>query len=168
LGQAEESSPKLYANSGKALEESKDKMPINRKRVSEEVMDRVSAAIRVLAKDDSLPRTKRQLELISGLSHDAVARAFRQDAAEPDTIHQINASFDDLVAPLGGGRRSPFEQERHNDKQEIVVLKQQIKELNKQLDRYAMALFAQHLMREEGSQTPTNTVPLRGRKMRND
>lgn len=143
-------------------------MPINRRRVSEDVMSRVSDAIRVLSNDDSLPRTKRQLELISGLSHDAVARAFRQDFSEPDTTHQLNASFDDLVGPLGSRRRSPQEQERNKDKQEIVALKQQIKELNKQLDRYAMALFAQHLMREDDSKTSANTVPLRRRKRRND
>ena len=82
-------------------------MPAKRKRVSDEVMTRVSTAIDALAADQNAPRTKRQIELLSGLGHDAVARAFRQDAAEPDNQYRLNARLNELIAPLGTGRRSP-------------------------------------------------------------
>ena len=49
------------------------------KKVSDHVFERVSLALDRLAADPTLRRTKRELERLSGLSHDAVARAFRQE-----------------------------------------------------------------------------------------
>ncbi|TDK23514.1 hypothetical protein E2F48_16115 [Arthrobacter crusticola] len=120
-------------------------MPASRKRVSDDVMTRVSKAIDALAADQSAPRTKRQIEILSGLGHDAVARAFRQDAAESDNPHRLNEKLNRLIAPLGTSRRSPAAEEKYQDKQKIVELKQQVSELNRQLDRYAMTLFAVYL-----------------------
>ena len=50
--------------------------------VSVSVMERISTAIDALKIDDTLPRTKRELERLSGLSHATVARAFIQDTRE--------------------------------------------------------------------------------------
>jgi hypothetical protein len=136
-------------------------MPVQRKRVSDEVMARVASAIVALAADENAPRTKRQIEHISGLSHDVVARAFRQDADEPDNQYRLNERLSELVAPLSSARRSPIAEEQHQDKQKIAELKQQVSELNKELDRYAMTLFAFHLA-SQPEDTPTgDVIPIR-------
>ncbi|MGG5171251.1 hypothetical protein ACQR35_03595 [Pseudarthrobacter sp. J1738] len=129
-------------------------MPAKRKRVSDDVLTRVSDAIKVLSVDQNAPRTKRQIEILSGLGHDAVARAFRQDATEPDNPYRLNEKFNHLIGALGSGRRSPAGEEKHQDKQKIAELKQQVSELNRQLDRYAMTLFAYYL--EDNPRTETN------------
>lgn len=141
-------------------------MPAKRKRVSDEVMTRVSTAIDALAADQNAPRTKRQIELLSGLGHDAVARAFRQDAAEPDNQYRLNARLNELIAPLGTGRRSPVAEEQHQDKQKIAELKQQVRELNEHLDRYAMTLFAHHLADNPAAETSDVVSIRRYRKQR--
>lgn len=135
-------------------------MPANRKRVSDDVMTRVSNAIDMLSSDDRAPRTKRQIELLSGLGHDAVARAFRQDAAEPNTPFRLNQRFNHLIAPLSTGRRSPADEEKYHDKQKIAELKQKVSELNWQLDRYAMTLFALHLADNPSTETG-EAIPIR-------
>lgn len=135
-------------------------MPANRKRVSDDVMTRVSNAIDMLSSDDRAPRTKRQIEHLSGLGHDAVARAFRQDAAEPETPFRLNQRFSDLITPLSTGRRSPADEEKYHDKQKIAELKQQVAELNRQLDRYAMTLFALHLADNPSTETG-EAIPIR-------
>jgi hypothetical protein len=142
-------------------------MPANRKRVSDEVMARVSAAIDALAADASAPRTKRQVEHLSGLSHDAVARAFRQDATEADNPYRLNEKMDQLLAPSGSGRRSPLAEEQHQDKQKIAELKQHVSDLNRQLDRYAMTLFAYHLA-ENATAATGDVVPIRRHKRQRD
>lgn len=142
-------------------------MPAKRKRVSDEVMGRVSNAIDSLAADQNAPRTKRQVELLSGLSHDAVARAFRQDAAEPDNQYRLSEKLDQLIAPLGTGRRSPVAEEKHQDKQKIAELKQQVGELNRQLDRYAMTLFAHHLAGNPAAET-SDVVSIRRHRRQRD
>ncbi|MCW2132711.1 hypothetical protein B0G38_001876 [Arthrobacter sp. VKM Ac-2550] len=138
-------------------------MPAKRKRVSDDVMTRVSGAIEVLSTDRNAPRTKRQIEILSGLGHDAVARAFRQDAHEPDNPYRLNEKFNQLIAPLGTGRRSPAAEEKHQDKQRIAELKQQVGELNRQLDRYAMTLFA-HYLADNPSTESDGAVPMRRQK----
>jgi hypothetical protein len=115
-----------------------------RKPVSEEVMIRVSEAINRLEADQNAPRTKRQLEVISGLGHDAVARAFRQDASQSAGSHQLTARWAELT-DRPGGYRSPAAHAEHQARQHIAELQQTVRELNTQLDRYAMALFAGHL-----------------------
>lgn len=141
-------------------------MPANRKRVSEDVMTRVSDAIHTLSSDDGAPRTKRQIELLSGLGHDAVARAFRQDATEPDNPHRLNEKFNHLTGSVGGGRRSPAAEEKFQDRQKIAELKQQNSELNRQLDRYAMTLFAYYLEDNPGTETDVAVSIRRHRRQR--
>lgn len=131
-------------------------MPAMRKRVSDDVMSRVSNAIDAISVDPEAPRTKRQIEVLSGLGHDAVARAFRQDATESDNPYRLTERFSQLIAPFQAGRRSPAAQEKYQDKQKIAELKQQVGELNRQLDRYAMSLFAVHL--EEQPNVETDSV----------
>lgn len=135
-------------------------MPAKRKRVSDDVLTRVSNAIGMLSVDQDAPRTKRQIEILSGLGHDAVARAFRQDALEPDNQYRLNEQFNHLIGPLGTGRRSPAGEEKHQDKQKIAELKQQVTELNRQLDRYAMTLFAIHLTDNPSTETGV-AIPIR-------
>lgn len=120
-------------------------MTVQRKRVSEAVMARVSAAIDSIAADEAAPRTKRQIEHVSRLGHDAVARAFRQDADDQGHPHHLNERLNALITPGGSGRRSPADEQRREDKQKIVELNQQVRDLNRQLDRYAMCLLAQLL-----------------------
>ncbi|MEF9468516.1 hypothetical protein M5F49_14595 [Mycobacteroides abscessus] len=50
-----------------------------RKRVSDAVMQAIADAITTIENSADMPRTKRQIEAITGRSHDAVARAFVQD-----------------------------------------------------------------------------------------
>jgi hypothetical protein len=118
-------------------------VPARRKRVSETVMARVSAAVDSIAADHTAPRTKRQIEQISSLGHDAVARAFRQDADDQGVPHRLNERLNELMGTTG--RRSPAEEERRQHKQEVLELNQEVRDLNRQLDRYAMCLLAQLL-----------------------
>lgn len=142
-------------------------MPSQRKQVTDEVMTRVAHALDALASDDAAPRTKRQLEMLSGLSHDAVARAFRQDANEVDSRFRLNEKMNRLTEPLSSARRSPVAEEQYQDKQKIAELKHQVRELNHQLDRYAMSLFAHHIANTAASPAATSSsdvVPIGRRK----
>lgn len=70
-------------------------------------MARIRTAIRTLDDDPSVPRTKRELQRRTGLSHDLVARAFRQDDEDPDRW-QLRQHFEALSA--GPVRRRTPEQ----------------------------------------------------------
>ena len=143
-------------------------MPARKKRVTDEVMATVSNAIDALAADETAPRTKRQIERIAGLSHDVVARAFRQDAEEPDNLYRLNSKLGALIDPLSSARRSPEAEQQYQDKQRIAELKHEVSDLNKQLDRYAMTLFAYHLA-EQPAEAPTgNVVAIRRRRKPDD
>lgn len=111
------------------------------KKVSDHVFERVSLALDRLAADPTLRRTKRELERLSGLSHDAVARAFRQDAAERDSKWQITRRYQQLL-DAEHGKRSPHEVAVREAEQRLREKQQHINELEVQLDRYAMALYA--------------------------
>ena len=65
-------------------------------------MTRVSDAIQMLTADQNAPRTKRQIEILSGLGHDAVARA----AGEPVQIPSTGGLADGLLAVRIGS--TPF------------------------------------------------------------
>jgi hypothetical protein len=140
-----------------------------RKRVSDEVMVRISEAIDKIAADDQAPRTKRQIEAISGLGHDAVARAFRQDSVE-SAEYRLNERLNALLTPEGSGRRSPEGQERHEAEIKIAELRHRVRELDAQLDRYGMALYAHALsagtLTSEGSSDGTDPVPMRRQRKR--
>lgn len=118
-----------------------------RKRVTDEVMTAIADAITAIGNDDDAPRTKRQIEAISGKSHDAVARAFAQDRNEGGNPFRLNERFNELTANLTRGH-SLNEAAVRQDRQTIAELRQKNRDLDTQLDRFATALFAQHLDRE--------------------
>jgi len=114
-----------------------------RKRVTDEVMQRISDALDRVSDDSTARRTKRELERITGLSHDAVARAFRRDV--DDNSHwNLTARLASLSDPQAG-HRSPQEQHIHELGQKLSQKNAQIAELEASLDRYAVAVLAHHL-----------------------
>lgn len=115
-----------------------------RKRTADETFKRIVEAIAKMAADDESPRTKREIERLTGYGHDAVARAFRQDAAE-DNEYQITAKFNALTADLSASRVSPDRDKQIAVQRENRELKDQVRHLNRMLDAHAMALFAVHL-----------------------
>jgi multidrug resistance efflux pump len=114
-----------------------------RKRVTDEVMQRVSDAIDQMHTDPGARRTKRELERLTGLGHDAVARAFRRDTAEQSRWN-LTARFAALTDPEAG-RRSPQEQQVHELRLKLREKNTKIAELEATLDRYAMTVLAHHL-----------------------
>ena len=131
-----------------------------RKNVTDDVFERIISAMRRIETDPELRRTKRQIEQISGLSHDAVARAFRQDADNDGKPWGINERYERL-AGQHTPTRSPQEQEVHDLKQEIAAKTSTIRELNTTLDAYATALLAYTLndQRQRG-QASNDPVPI--------
>lgn len=114
-----------------------------RKRVSDAVMQAIADAITTIENSADMPRTKRQIEAITGRSHDAVARAFVQDRTE-NSRYRLNSSFERLTANLTRGD-SLNDAAVRNDRQIIAELRQKNRDLHDQLDRFATALFARHL-----------------------
>lgn len=114
-----------------------------RKRVSDSVMQAIAGAITTIENSPDMPRTKRQIEALTGRSHDAVARAFVQDRTE-NSPYRLSSRFEQLTANLTRGH-SLNDATTRNDKQTIAELRQKNRELHNQLDRFATALFARHL-----------------------
>ncbi len=128
------------------------------RRTSDDVMQRISAALDTMTHDPQAPRTKREIERRTGLSHDAVARAFRQDTAESSPWN--------LTARLTGLGERPA---RRSDPQarQIRELETKIKDKNKQitqlqatLDRYAMTVLAMHLELQQLPDPGSNVVAI--------
>lgn len=114
-----------------------------RKRVSDAVMQSIADAITTIENSADMPRTKRQIEAITGRSHDAVARAFVQDRID-NSPYRLNSRFEQLTANLTRGDSLNAAAVR-NDRQTIAELRQKNRDLHKQLDRFAIALFTRHL-----------------------
>ncbi|MBP2453485.1 hypothetical protein [Mycolicibacterium lutetiense] len=114
-----------------------------RKRVSDAVMQAIADAITTIENSADMPRTKRQIEALTGRSHDAVARAFVQDRTE-NSSYQLNSRFERVTANLTRGD-SLNDAALRNDRQTIAELRQKNRDLHNQLDRFAIALFARHL-----------------------
>jgi len=106
-------------------------------------MAKIVAAITEIGDDDQAPRTKREIERRSGLAHDTVARAFRQDADE-DNTWQITAALNALTGSATM-QPAPAVQRRRDAEQKVADLRQRLSETEHMLDRYAMALYAYHL-----------------------
>lgn len=144
-----------------------------RKRTSDETFKRIVEAIEKMAADDESPRTKREIERLTGYGHDAVARAFRQDANE-DNQFGITAKFTALTAELTASRVSPDRDKQIAIQRENRELKDQVRHLNQMLDAHAMSLFAVHLRDTHAatSGAPTDTdaavVPIRRRRRDDD
>lgn len=114
-----------------------------RKRVTDEVMQRISDALDRMTNDHTARRTKRELERITGLSHDAVARAFRRDVDE-NSRWNLTGRLAALADPQAS-RRSPQEQHMHELNQKLQQKSSQIADLETRLDCFAMAVLAHHL-----------------------
>jgi hypothetical protein len=106
-------------------------------------MQAIADAITTIENSADMPRTKRQIEAITGRSHDAVARAFVQDRTE-NSSYRLNSRFEQLTAKLTRGDSLNAATAR-NDRQTIAELRQQNRDLHNQLDCFATALFARHL-----------------------
>ena len=122
------------------------------KPVSEGVMERVSDAIDALRHDETLSRTKRTLESLSGLSHATVARAFVQDAA--NAVNELESNKWRLserfaAVSLETGRRT-VQGARHLDlKAQLCQKNAEISELRQVVEQYAQALYALQLANSE-------------------
>ncbi|MEO5665920.1 MAG: hypothetical protein ABIR39_21835 [Nocardioides sp.] len=138
-----------------------------RKRTSDETFKRIVEAIEKMAADDESPRTKREIERLTGYGHDAVARAFRQDATE-DNDYRITAKFKALTAELTASRVSPDRDKQIAIQRENRELKDQVRHLNQMLDAHAMSLFAVHLRDTHATAVDATTnagvVPIRRRR----
>lgn len=128
--------------------------------VTEDVLVRVSAALDAIAQDPELPRTKRSVERVSGLSHDAVARAFRQDR-ELGTPQRLNARFAELTDG-GGDRRSPIRQELAELRERHRERGRRIRELEADVAALAQIVLATEL--SSSIEEPFTVVPLRHRR----
>lgn len=105
--------------------------------VSDDTLRRIHGALDEIARDPSTRRTKREVERISGLSHDTVARAFRQDS---EGRHGIVARHEILTGPRAD-RRSDHERELADRDQKIRDQERRLRELHATLDRYATTIF---------------------------
>lgn len=118
-------------------------------------------ALSEMAFDDEAPRTKREIERRTNLSHDAVARAFRQDAGEHNQW-AITAKLQELRGGVDEGL-SPSRQQEKASAVKIRELQEQVGELNRTLDAYAMTLFAlqlqDHGMHPEDDSKPPTILP---------
>lgn len=130
-----------------------------RKRVSDEVFEKITSAIKRIETDPSLRPTKRQIEHLTGLSHDAVARAFRQDANNDGKPWGITEQLNRLS---GGERgRSPHEEQVDALRKELVEKNATIRELQDTLDAYATALYAFAVNHATGrTQRDQDAVPI--------
>lgn len=131
-------------------------------RVTDDVMRRVADAITVISHNPETPRTKRAIEAASGLSHDAVARAFRQDRAEGSPF-ELNTRFERLVAEHGS-RRAPTKQREHEAKDALREAKQRISELEDALSAHAQVIVAQQLELDALRDPERRVVPIIGRR----
>ncbi|CAN5132351.1 MAG: hypothetical protein ACSLEW_11675 [Nocardioides sp.] len=144
-----------------------------RKRTSDETFKRIVEAIEKMAADDESPRTKREIERLTGYGHDAVARAFRQDATE-DNQYGITTKFKALTEELTASRVSPDRDKQIVIQRENRELKDQVRHLNQMLDAHAMALFALHLRDTHPASSDSTTnpnadvVPIRRRRRDDD
>lgn len=139
---------------------------LRRKRVGDAVMERIVAAIREIAADESAPRTKREIERRTGLSHDAVARAFRQDSEE-ENRWQISKEMVKLTDG-GANRRSPQQNEKVEVAQQLADSKQRLSEAQAQNERYAVALYAFQIQRTAATVPDSSKAVPIGKNRRRD
>jgi hypothetical protein len=132
------------------------------KQVSDESMARIRTAIQTLHDDPAAPRTKRELQRRTGLSHDLVARAFRHDDKDPQRW-QLRELLDALSA--GPSRRRTPEQAKV-DKLKDLLDKRNAENtvLRQQLDGAASVVVALEL--QLGSFGDDTVIPIRSRKPR--
>jgi hypothetical protein len=128
------------------------------RRTSDDVMQRIASALTAMAADPQAPRTKREIERRTGLSHDAVARAFRQDAtgSSPWNLTARLTSLGERPA-----RRSDPQARQIRDLQAKIKDKnKQITQLQQALDRYATTVLALHLELQQLPSPSSNVVTI--------
>jgi hypothetical protein len=137
------------------------------KHTAKTTYQRILDAIEEIASDDQAQPTKREIERRAGLSHDAVARAFRQDAGE-DNEFKINQRLGLLTEGLSSARVSPDRDKQISIEKENRELKDRVRHLNAQMDLHAMAVLAFHLRDAHIDEADTggfeNVVPIRRRR----
>lgn len=113
-----------------------------RKQVSTHVMEKVSLALQQMAGDPSMSRTKVQVEKLTGLGRDAVARSFRQDREQPDRRYRLNEKFD----ALKDAQRKPGEPASGDeDTRSVDELRDRLRDVERVNAAFAQALFAREL-----------------------
>jgi hypothetical protein len=132
------------------------------KPVGADVLLRVSAALDEMEDRPTTRPTKREVERISGLSHDAVARAFRQDmvATTPFRLtHRLQKLREDTAQPKGV---SNADSDDSDDAAEATELRKQMRELNHVNEMFAIALFAHYLEEYDPKSTidMSNVIPI--------
>jgi hypothetical protein len=132
------------------------------KPVSESVMERVSVAIDALQLDGTLPRTKRELERLSGLSHATIARAFHQDLTQPVSKWRITDRFATVTAATGG--RSAQSVQKNRLLEQLMEKNARIRDLHQILDNYSQALYAMHAKASEDHSGVTHIGVNRNRR----
>ena len=140
-------------------------------RVTDGVMQRVADAIGIISNDPETALTKREIERVSGLSHDAVARAFRQDRTDPSAF-VLNARFEETVEKRRG-RRTEANQLAHDAREDLRVARIRISQLEVEVASYAQVILAQQIeiqeLRDpEGRVTPIAQASHSRRKGRRD
>jgi hypothetical protein len=133
-----------------------------KKQVSDDSMAKVRTAIQTLAEDPSGPRTKRELQRRTGLSHDLIARAFRQDAEDPGRW-QLSELFGTLTEGPSR-RRTPDQAKAHQLKEQLNKRNLENALLRQQLDGAASVIVALQL--QLGSLGDDSVIPLRPRNGR--
>ena len=113
------------------------------KRVGDDVLQRIAIALDTMADDPNAPKTKREVERRTGLSHDAVARAFRLDA-EQASRWNLTTRFNAL-GERPARRTDPQTQGIKDLEDKLKAKNRRISELEAALDRHAMAVLALHL-----------------------
>ncbi|MGH9068769.1 MAG: hypothetical protein ACRDX8_04000 [Acidimicrobiales bacterium] len=123
--------------------------------VTDDTIGRIRSALDVMAVDPSAGRTKREVERLSGLSHDTVARAFRQDR---QGRHGIVARYETLTgADLD--RRSDHRRDLDERDQKIRRQERRIRELHATVDRYAMTILVLRRQLEAASHPEATLTP---------
>lgn len=108
-------------------------------------------ALQQMAGDPTMSRTKVQIEKLTGLGRDAVARAFRQDREQPDRRYLLNEKFDALkeAKPEAGESTAGTE-----DTQQVKELRDRNKDLRRVNAAFAQPLFARELT------NPSRSLPV--------
>jgi hypothetical protein len=133
--------------------------------VSVAALQQISDAIDLVLKDPTLPRTKRQIEKIAGLSHATVARAFVQDAqgVDPSSL-KLNARFNSVSSATAG---------MSLERSERLALEARLEERNQEIRRLKMAeaihlqsLYAYYLNSRQQDTEEGKVVPIGANRSR--
>lgn len=127
--------------------------------VSEAALQQISDAIDSIARDPSLPRTKRQIENIAGLSHATVARAFVHDAEDlgPQRL-KLNERFRSLTAETEG--RSLERAQRLGVEARLGEKNRELKRLKESQAVHLQALYAYYLASAQQQGEGRKVVPI--------